>query len=50
MARWSDIYLASAEWFILAAPTKTRTEHRLPLTAQLKALQAKYRAIQRSQG
>ncbi|WP_236180480.1 tyrosine-type recombinase/integrase [Pseudomonas mosselii] len=50
MARWADISLAAAEWFIPAANTKTRTEHRLPLTAQLKALLVRYRAIQQSQG
>ncbi|MEW9905277.1 tyrosine-type recombinase/integrase [Pseudomonas putida] len=50
MARWSDISLAAAEWFIPAAHTKTRTEHRLPLTAQLKALLTRYRAIQQAQG
>ena len=32
MARWSEISLAAAEWFIPAGNTKTRTEHRLPLT------------------
>lgn len=50
MARWSDISLAAAEWFIPAAHTKTRTEHRLPLTTQLKALLTRYRAIQQAQG
>jgi len=50
MARWSDISLAAAEWFIPAANTKTRTEHRLPLTAQIKALLTRYRAIQLAQG
>ncbi|MNO87076.1 Prophage CP4-57 integrase [compost metagenome] len=50
MARWSDVTLAAAEWFIPAAHTKTRTEHRLPLTAQLTALLIRYRAIQRAQG
>lgn len=50
MARWSDISLAAAEWFIPAANTKTRTEHRLPLTAQMKALLVRYRAIQQGQG
>jgi len=50
MARWSDISLAAAEWFIPAANTKTRTEHRLPLTDQLKALLVRYRAIQQAQG
>lgn len=50
MARWADISLASAEWFIPAANTKTRTEHRLPLTAQMEALLIRYRAIQQGQG
>ncbi|MFJ2982237.1 MULTISPECIES: tyrosine-type recombinase/integrase [unclassified Pseudomonas] len=50
MARWSEISLAAAEWFIPAANTKTRTEHRLPLTAQIKALLIRYRAIQQAGG
>lgn len=50
MARWSEISLAAAEWFIPAANTKTRTEHRLPLTAQVEALLVRYRAIQQGQG
>ncbi|MFK0309707.1 tyrosine-type recombinase/integrase [Pseudomonas sp. NPDC090233] len=50
MARWSEVSLAAAEWFIPAANTKTRTEHRLPLTAQVKALLVRYRATQQAQG
>jgi integrase len=50
MARWSDISIPDGEWFIPAENTKTRTEHRLPLTAQAKALLARYRAIQLAQG
>ncbi|MBF8720205.1 tyrosine-type recombinase/integrase [Pseudomonas guariconensis] len=50
MARWSDISLAAAEWFIPAANTKTRAEHRLPLTAQVKALLVRYRATQQARG
>ncbi|WP_268797536.1 tyrosine-type recombinase/integrase [Pseudomonas huanghezhanensis] len=50
MARWSDISIPDGEWFIAAENTKTRTEHRLPLTAQAKALLTRYRAIQISQG
>ncbi|WP_313650654.1 tyrosine-type recombinase/integrase [Pseudomonas soli] len=50
MARWADVSLAAAEWFIPAANTKTRTEHRLPLTAQLQALLTRYWAIQQAQG
>ena len=50
MARWSEISLAAAEWFIPAANTKTRTEHRLPLTGQVKALLVRYRATQQARG
>lgn len=50
MSRWSEISLAGAEWFIPAANTKTRTEHRLPLTAQVSALLSRYRAIQQARG
>lgn len=50
LARWPDISLADGEWFIPAQNTKTRTEHRLPLTAQAQALLARYRAIQIAQG
>ncbi|EKT4543023.1 site-specific integrase [Pseudomonas putida] len=50
MARWSEISLAAAEWFIPAANTKTRTEHRLPLTAQVASLLTRYRTIQQARG
>ncbi|WP_259073197.1 site-specific integrase [Pseudomonas sp. BIGb0278] len=50
LARWADVSLAAAEWFIPAVHTKTRIEHRLPLTAQLKALLTRYRAILQAQG
>ena len=50
MARWSEVSLAAAEWFIPAANTKTRTEHRLPLTAQMAALLTRYRTIQQARG
>ncbi|QXH44260.1 site-specific integrase [Pseudomonas xanthosomatis] len=50
MTRWADISLAGAEWFIPAANAKTRTEHRLPLTGQIKALLVRYRGIQQAQG
>lgn len=49
-ARWADISIPDAEWYIPAENTKTRTEHRLPLTAQTKALLARYRAVQIAQG
>lgn len=50
MATWADISLSEAEWFIPAANTKTRTEHRLPLTVQIQALLMAYRAAQSKRG
>ena len=50
MARWSDVSLTASEWFIPAAHTKTRTEHRLPLTEQVKAMLTKHRWVQQQQG
>jgi integrase len=50
LARWPDVSLADGEWFIPAEHTKTRTEHRLPLTAQTMALLGRYRAIQIGKG
>ncbi|WP_062390741.1 tyrosine-type recombinase/integrase [Pseudomonas abietaniphila] len=50
LARWNDISITDAEWFIPAENTKTRTEHRLPLTAQAKAMLSRYRAVQLAQG
>ncbi|MHA6195549.1 tyrosine-type recombinase/integrase [Pseudomonas wadenswilerensis] len=49
-ARWSEVSLAAAEWFIPAANAKTRTEHRLPLTAQVQALLVRYRTFQQAGG
>ncbi|MFJ3487748.1 tyrosine-type recombinase/integrase [Pseudomonas sp. NPDC090202] len=49
-ARWADISIPDAEWFIPAENTKTRTEHRLPLTEQTKAMLTRYRAAQVAQG
>lgn len=49
-ASWADVSLSEAEWFIPAAHTKTRTEHRLPLTAQAQALLIAYRAMQMNRG
>jgi len=49
-ARWADISIPDAEWYIPAENTKTRTEHRLPLTAQTKAMLSRYRAVQIAQG
>ena len=49
-ARWPDMALADGEWFIPAEHTKTRTEHRLPLTTQVQALLRRYRAAQLADG
>lgn len=49
-ARWPDMVLAEGEWFIPAEHTKTRTEHRLPLTEQVQALLRRYRAAQLASG
>jgi integrase len=49
-ARWSHISLAEREWFIPAEHTKTRVEHRLPLTEQVCALLVSYREGQNAKG
>lgn len=50
LARWADIALPEREWFIPAENTKTRTEHRLPLTDQACSLLRRYRAAQLAGG
>lgn len=52
VARWADITLdgESPEWFLPAATTKTREEHRLPLTPQVCALLRRYRDWQQRRG
>ncbi|MBN3968176.1 site-specific integrase [Pseudomonas gregormendelii] len=50
LARWKSINLATGQWFIPAADTKTKVEHTLPLTAQTCALIERYRAIQQTAG
>lgn len=49
-AEWPDFALGHAEWFIPAKHTKTRAEHRLPLTQQVCALLRRYRATQIESG
>lgn len=50
-ARWAHLTPgAQAEWFFPAENTKTRCEHRLPLTRQALALLERYRTWQRSRG
>ncbi|WP_042955575.1 site-specific integrase [Pseudomonas sp. G5(2012)] len=51
MARWSHLTLGEqGEWFIPAENTKTRCEHRLPLTHQVCALLERYRDWQSAKG
>ena len=50
-ARWVNLTLGDqGEWFIPAENTKTRCEHRLPLTHQVCALLERYRDWQSSKG
>lgn len=51
MARWAHLTLGEqGEWFIPAENTKTRCEHRLPLTHQVCALLERYRDWQAAKG
>lgn len=51
MARWADFDLVEGgEWFLPAEQTKTREEHRLPLTAHTLAMLKAYREWQRLAG
>lgn len=50
LARWRNINLDSAHWFIPAADTKTKAEHTLPLSPQACALLRRYRVRQQSDG
>lgn len=51
MARWQHLTLGEqGEWFIPAENTKTRCEHRLPLTRQVCALLERYRDWQAGKG
>ena len=45
-ARWADIAIPEREWFLPAEHTKSKTEHRLPLTDQACALLRRYRERQ----
>ncbi|WP_367599246.1 tyrosine-type recombinase/integrase [Pseudomonas fulva] len=49
-AQWADFSLSHAEWIIPAVRTKTRSEHRLPLTSRVSALLRRYRAAQITAG
>jgi len=50
LARWKSINLATRQWFVPAADTKTKAEHTLPLTDQVCALLQAYRDRQTARG
>lgn len=51
LAKWANVDLAEdGEWFIPAADAKTKADHRLPITRQVRALLAAYRARQLASG
>lgn len=47
-ALWSNI--SADTWFIPATDTKTKSEHQLPITEQVRAFLARYRATQQAAG
>lgn len=49
-ARWDHVSLAERVWFLPAADTKTRVEHYLPITDQVRALLMRYREVQQANG
>ncbi len=50
LARWQDVDLVNAEWFIPARVTKGGRDHVLPLTAQALAFLKAYRSRQQGRG
>src|SRR5471030_611977 len=50
LARWKHLNLDSGLWFIPAEDTKTKQEHVLPLTGQVKALLRRYQDLQQANG
>jgi len=51
VAKWANITLdQEGEWFLPADDTKTRSDHRLPITRQVHALLSAYRARQIGKG
>lgn len=51
VAKWGNITLVQdGEWFLPAEDTKTRSDHRLPITRQLCAILTAYRRHQRAKG
>lgn len=50
LARWKHVNLDSGLWFIPATDTKTKAEHTLPLTDQVRSLLRRYRDRQARSG
>jgi integrase len=51
LAKWTNITLdQNGEWFLPADDTKTRSDHRLPITRQVRAILSAYRARQSAMG
>jgi integrase len=51
LAKWNNITLdQDGEWFLPAYDTKTRSDHRLPITRQVRAILSAYRARQNAKG
>lgn len=49
-SKWSELNLIDKHWFIPAEHTKTKTEHRLPLTEQAVGFLTAYKSYQIKQG
>lgn len=51
LAKWKDLSLSvGGEWFIPAAHTKSKRDHRIPLTSQAIAILTRYRDQQKARG
>lgn len=50
LARWKHVNLDTGLWFIPAGDTKTKAEHTLPLTDQVRALLRRYQSQQARSG
>ncbi|RCL22990.1 integrase [Pseudomonas sp. AFG_SD02_1510_Pfu_092] len=50
LARWKNVNLGAAEWFVPAADTKSKRDHVRPLTPQVVAFLTRYRNAQLAKG
>lgn len=50
LARWKNVNLGAAEWFVPAVDTKSKRDHVRPLTPQMVAFLTRYRNAQLNQG